>query len=74
MKLYDALNIRKDESLAVILFVSLSFFLGTFLGTFDVGANTLFLQVFDETMIPKAIVIFRVDRDIAHIAVLLLPK
>lgn len=57
MKLYDALNIRKDESLAVILFVSLSFFLGTFLGTFDVGANTLFLQVFDETMIPKAIVI-----------------
>lgn len=57
MKLYDALNIRKDESLAVMLFVLQSFFLGTFLGTFDVGANTLFLQVFDETMIPKAIVI-----------------
>jgi len=57
MRLYDALNIRKDESLAVMLFVLQSFFLGTFLGTFDVGANTLFLQVFDESMIPKAIVI-----------------
>lgn len=57
MKLYDALNIREDESLAVMLFVLQSFFLGTFLGTFDVGANTIFLQVFDETMIPKAIVI-----------------
>ncbi|MGE0077201.1 MAG: hypothetical protein AB7S48_04995 [Bacteroidales bacterium] len=57
MKLYDALNIRKDESLPVMLFVFQSFFLGTFLGTFDVGANTLFLQVFDDTMIAKAIVI-----------------
>jgi len=57
MKLYEALNIRKDEYLAVLLFVFQSFFLGTFLGTFDVGANTLFLQAFDQTMIPKAIVI-----------------
>ncbi|HRX31866.1 MAG: hypothetical protein H6537_10900 [Bacteroidales bacterium] len=57
MKLYEALNIRKDEFIPVAIFAFQSFFLGTFLGTFDVGANTLFLQAFDDTMIPKAIVI-----------------
>lgn len=57
MKLYEALNIRQDEFSPVLVFVFQSFFLGTFLGAFDVGANTLFLQVFDQTMIPKAIVV-----------------
>jgi hypothetical protein len=74
MKLYDALNIRKDESLAVMLFVLQSFFLGTFLGTFDVGANTLFLQVFDETMIPKAIVIFGINGDSFNILIFIFSK
>ena len=54
MKLYEALNIRRDEVLAVSLFICQSFFLGTFLGAFDVGANTLFLKVFDTSMISKA--------------------
>lgn len=54
MKLYEALNIRKDEVLPVSLFMFQSIFLGTFLGAFDVGANTLFLKVFDSSMISKA--------------------
>ncbi|MHC1705564.1 MAG: hypothetical protein AB9846_16810 [Tenuifilaceae bacterium] len=54
MKLYEALNIRKDEVLPVSLFIFQSVFLGFFLGTFDVGANTLFLNEFDSSMISKA--------------------
>ena len=54
MKLYEALNIRNEEVKPVSLFILQSFFLGTFLGAFDVGANTLFLKVFEEAMISKA--------------------
>ncbi len=54
MKIYEALNVRKDEVLPVSLFIFQSVFLGIFLGAFDVGANTLFLQAFDSSMISKA--------------------
>ena len=54
MKIYEALNIRRDEILPVSLFMLQSVFLGVFLGAFDVGANTLFLKAFDSSMISKA--------------------
>ncbi len=54
MKIYEALNIRRDEILPVGLFMFQSVFLGVFLGAFDVGANTLFLEAFDSSMISKA--------------------
>ncbi len=54
MKFYEALNIRREEVSPVSLFIFQSVFLGVFLGAFDVGANTLFLKVFDNTMISKA--------------------
>jgi AAA family ATP:ADP antiporter len=54
MNLYETLNIRRDEVLPVSLFIFQSVFLGVFLGAFDVGANTLFLQAFDSSMISKA--------------------
>jgi ATP/ADP translocase len=54
MKLYETLNIRRDEVLPVSLFIFQSVFLGVFLGAFDVGANTLFLKAFDSSMISKA--------------------
>jgi len=54
MKFYEALNIRREEINPVSLLIFQSVFLGVFLGAFDVGANTLFLKVFDETMISKA--------------------
>lgn len=54
MKLYESLNIRRDEVLPVSLFIFQSVFLGIFLGAFDVGANTLFLNTFDSSMISKA--------------------
>lgn len=54
MKIYEALNIRRDEVLPVSLFIFQSVFLGTFLGAFDVGANTLFLKAFESSMISKA--------------------
>lgn len=54
MRIHEALNIRRDEILPVSLFIFQSVFLGTFLGAFDVGANTLFLKAFDSSMISKA--------------------
>lgn len=54
MKVYEALNVRRDEILPVSLFIFQSVFLGIFLGAFDVGANTLFLKAFDSSMISKA--------------------
>lgn len=57
MALHDALNLRRDEVVPVSLLLFQSIFLGFFLGAFDVGANTLFLNSFSQDMIPKAIVI-----------------
>ncbi len=54
MRIYEALNVRRDEILPVSLFIFQSVFLGIFLGAFDVGANTLFLKAFDSSMISKA--------------------
>lgn len=54
VKISESLNIRQEETLPVLLFVLQSFFLGTFLGTFDVAANTLFLASFDSAMISKS--------------------
>ena len=54
MRIYEALNVRRDEILPVNLFIFQSVFLGIFLGAFDVGANTLFLKAFDSSMISKA--------------------
>lgn len=57
MALHETLNLRKDEVVPVTILVLQSVFLGFFLGAFDVGANTLFLNSFDQAMIPKAIVV-----------------
>ncbi|MFP4555854.1 MAG: hypothetical protein ACLFNU_03190 [Bacteroidales bacterium] len=57
MALHDALNIRRDEIVPVSLLLFQSVFLGFFLGAFDVGANTLFLNSFEQSMIAKAFVI-----------------
>lgn len=57
MALHETLNLRKDEILPVAILVFQSVFLGFFLGAFDVSANTLFLNSFDQSMIPKAIVV-----------------
>lgn len=57
MALHETLNLRKDEVVPVAILVLQSVFLGFFLGAFDVGANTLFLNSFDQAMIPKAIVV-----------------
>lgn len=57
MAIFESLNIREDERYPVILFILQSTFLGIFVGALDVGANTLFLQDFDEGMISKAFAI-----------------
>lgn len=57
MALHESLNLRRDEVVPVLILVVQSVFLGFFLGAFDVGANTLFLNSFTQDMIPKAIVI-----------------
>lgn len=57
MGVLDTLNIRRDEVFSVSLLAFQSFFLGAFLGAFDIGANTLFLNAFEQSMIPKAIVV-----------------
>jgi hypothetical protein len=57
MALHDTLNLRREEVTPVSLLLFQSVFLGFFLGAFDVGANTLFLNSFEQSMIPKAIVI-----------------
>jgi ATP:ADP antiporter, AAA family len=57
MALHDTLNLRREEVVPVSLLLFQSVFLGFFLGAFDVGANTLFLNNFGQAMIPRAIVI-----------------
>jgi ATP:ADP antiporter, AAA family len=57
MALYENLNLRREETMPVLLLVLQSVFLGFFLGAFDVGANTLFLNSFGQSMIPRAIII-----------------
>jgi ATP:ADP antiporter, AAA family len=57
MALYENLNLRREETIPVLLLVLQSVFLGFFLGAFDVGANTLFLNSFGQSMIPRAIII-----------------
>ena len=57
MALYEAMNLKREEVVPVSLLLFQSVFLGFFLGAFDVGANTLFLNSFEQAMIPKAIVI-----------------
>ncbi len=57
MALHETLNLRRDEVVPVSLLLFQSVFLGFFLGAFDVGANTLFLNSFEQSMIPKAFVI-----------------
>jgi len=52
--IFNALNIQEEEGNKVILLVLQSVFLGSFYGTYDIGAHTLFLKTFAEDMIPKA--------------------
>ncbi len=54
---YKALNIEVEERKLVLILLSQSIFLGIFYGAFDIGAHTLFLDTFDEEMIPKAFTI-----------------
>ena len=54
MAFTDLLNIRQNERLPVLLFIIQSTFLGAFFGTITVGAETLFLNQFDPSMISKA--------------------
>lgn len=54
---YKALNIEVEERKLVLILLSQSIFLGIFYGAFDIGAHTLFLDTFDEEMIPKAFAI-----------------
>lgn len=55
--LYRALNIEREESANVFLFLSQSVFLGLFYGALDVAAYSLFLDVYPSTMLPKAYII-----------------
>jgi AAA family ATP:ADP antiporter len=54
---YRALNIEREESASVFLFLSQSVFLGLFYGALDVAAYSLFLDVYPSTMLPKAYII-----------------
>jgi AAA family ATP:ADP antiporter len=54
---YRALNIEKEESANVLLFLSQSVFLGLFYGALDVAAYSLFLDVYPSTMLPKAYIV-----------------
>jgi ATP:ADP antiporter, AAA family len=55
--LYKFFNIEKDERTIVSVLLLQSVFLGIFAGAFDVGAHTLFLRVFDASLIPGAFVL-----------------
>lgn len=57
MSILKSLNIEREEFLAVSLLISQSVFLGMFYGTFDIGAHTMFLKTYPESMIPKAYMI-----------------
>ena len=52
-----ALNISEKEKFNVKILLIQSVFLGIFAGAFDVGAQSLFLRVYDASLIPKAFVV-----------------
>ncbi len=54
---YKALNIETGEEASVMLLIFQSVFLGVFYGTFDISAHALFLEVFEQAMIPKAFLV-----------------
>jgi AAA family ATP:ADP antiporter len=54
---YKALNIETGEEASVMLLIFQSVFLGVFYGTFDISAHSLFLEVFEQSMIPKAFLV-----------------
>ncbi len=55
--IYKSLNIEEKEVAPVLLLIVQSVFIGIFYGAYDIGAHTLFLNVFPEDMIPKAYII-----------------
>ena len=55
--LQKAFNIEAGEGKRVSLLLLQSFFIGIFIGIFDVGAHGIFLKVYPETMIAKAYLI-----------------
>jgi len=52
-----AFNIEKNEQSSVFVLILQSVFIGFFAGSLDVGAQSLFLSVYDASLIPKAFVI-----------------
>lgn len=57
ISLLRALNIETEEVGKVALLMLLSFFLGIFIATYDVSANTLFLEIFTKKDLPVAFTI-----------------
>ena len=57
LKIAKALNIEKSEQSVVLLLLTQSVFLGIFAGALDVGANSLFLQVYSADLMPRAFMI-----------------
>ena len=55
--IYKALNIESGEERSVLLLIFQSVFLGTFYGTFDISAHALFLEEFEQAMIPRAFLV-----------------
>ncbi|MBN1186382.1 MAG: hypothetical protein JXB49_29170 [Bacteroidales bacterium] len=55
--LQKTFNIEAGEGKRVSLLIFQSFFIGIFIGIFDVGAHGIFLKVYPETMIAKAYLI-----------------
>lgn len=54
---YKALNIESGEEASVMLLLFQSMFLGIFYGTFDISAHALFLEFFEQDMIPRAFLV-----------------
>lgn len=50
-------NIEKEEQRSVAILLIQSVFLGLFAGAFDVGAHSIFLNVFEASLIPQAYVV-----------------
>lgn len=57
IRILSYLNVEEQEKVSVLLFLLQSVFLGFFYGAFDVGAHALFLDVYPDSMIPKAYVV-----------------
>ena len=55
--IYKALNIESGEEASVMLLIFQSVFLGIFYGTFDISAHALFLEEFEQAMIPRAFLV-----------------